>query len=452
MSSVTDMTRGKPLQLILRFTLPLFVGNLFQQLYNVVDSIVVGRFVSKDALAAVGASFSLMNFITAILIGICMGCGVVFAQYYGAGDIPRLKRAVSTALLFAGGLTVVLTTLSLAFAGPLLRLIQIPEEIFEMTRGYILIIFGGLPFVFLYNAGAFLLRSLGNSKVPLYFLILSTALNIVLDLLFVVGFGMGVQGAALATVAAQAVSSVCCILYCLKKLTLLRYAKGEFCFDRAIFGKIASYGVLTSVQQSIMNLGILAVQGIVNTFGTNVIAAFTVAVKIEAFAYLPVQDFGNAFSTYVAQNKGGGRMDRIRQGTRVCIGTILCACFVISLAVVIFARPLMGIFLSPEEGAVIATGVGYLRVVAPFYALIGFLFMHYGFYRGLGDLPMSILLTVISLGLRVALAAALSIPFGPAGIWWSIPIGWLCADLVGFAKMGRSLRGPAGEDLPKKAG
>ena len=312
MSSVTDMTRGKPLQLILRFTLPLFVGNLFQQLYNVVDSIVVGRFVSKDALAAVGASFSLMNFITAILIGICMGCGVVFSQYFGAGDIPRLKRAVSTALLFAGGLTVALTALSLAFAGPLLRLIQIPEEIFELTRGYILIIFGGLPFVFLYNAGAFLLRSLGNSKVPLYFLILSTALNIVLDLLFVVGFGMGVQGAALATVAAQAVSSVCCILYCLKKLTLLRYAKGEFCFDRAIFGKIASYGVLTSVQQSIMNLGILAVQGIVNTFGTNVIAAFTVAVKIEAFAYLPVQDFGNAFSTYVAQNKGGGRMDRIR--------------------------------------------------------------------------------------------------------------------------------------------
>lgn len=427
-----DMTKGPVLPLILSFAFPLWLGNMFQQFYNVVDSVVVGRFVSKGALAAVGASFSLMTFVSAIIIGMCMGCSVIFSRLFGAKDHENLQRSVSTSLILCAGITLVLMVITLGFTDQILHLIQIPADIFADTRLYLKIIFWGLPFVFLQNATANLLRSLGNSKTPLLFLVMACLINVALDLVLVLVFGMGVMGVAVATITAQGISSIGCLVYCLKKLDVCHFAKGQFVFDRSMLTQILSYGSLTALQQSIMTLGILVIQSIVNTFGTTVIAGFTAAVKIEAFAYLPVQDFGNAYATYTAQNKGAGQIPRIKQGLKVCVLTNVVFCALISSLVVLFSRPLMTLFVSAAETQVIAVGMQYLLYVAPFYVLIGFLFMHYAFYRGMGVLNMSVILTIISLGTRIAISYFFSRLYGPVAIWISIPIGWLLADILGF--------------------
>lgn len=309
---------------------------------------------------------------------------------------------------------------------------KIPKELFADTRSYLKIIFSGIFFTFLYNWAAGLLRALGNSKVPLYFLILAAIINIVLDLVFVITFNMGVSGAALATVIAQFVSAILCIVYCIKKLDFLEFKLSEIKFDKEIFKLTASYSMLTSIQQSIMNFGILMIQGLVNSFGIAPMAAFAAAVKIDSFAYMPVQDFGNAFSTYIAQNKGAEKDERIKSGIKVSLKIITIFCIFISLVVWIMADKFMLIFINPTETQVIKIGIQYLRIVCTFYCFIGYLFMFYGLYRGLGKVKMSIVLTIISLGLRVALAFITAPYLGLKGIWWAIPIGWIIADIVGM--------------------
>ncbi|MGL4343640.1 MAG: MATE family efflux transporter [Cellulosilyticaceae bacterium] len=429
-----DLTKGHPAKLIMTFAWPLMIGNLVQQLYNIVDAIVVGKFIGSDALAAVSSSFTVMVFLTSMIIGLTMGAGVVFAQYFGAKEVDKLRRAIVVAFVFVFGVTVVLELGVLLGIDGILTLTHIPAVIYGETRVYLQIIFYGLIFVFLYNALASLLRAVGDSKTPLYFLMVSALLNIVLDLVFVMVLDMGVAGVAWATLIAQAIAAVSCLIYSFKKLEILHIPLKELCWDQEIFVLTARYAVLTSIQQSIMNFGILMVQGLVNSFGTVAMAAFGAATKIDAFAYMPVQDFGNAFATYVAQNEGAGEKERVREGVR-CVTKMICIfCAVISLGVLIGAEPLVGIFVNQEEVEVIQVGVGYLRVVAPFYILIGFLFMYYGYYRAIGKAQMSIVLTVISLGIRVVLAYSLAaIPtIGIEGIWWAIPIGWALADVVGY--------------------
>ena len=320
------------------------------------------------------------------------------------------------------------------FIDEILRLLNIEKSIFEMTKDYLLIIFAGMFFVFLYNYFAAVLRSMGNSVIPLVFLIISSLLNIVLDYLFVVPFQMGVQGAGYATVIAQIVSAVGIAVYTLKCVPEMKFHREMFTIKKGLLKKIVDQSAMTSVQQSIMNLGILMVQGLVNSFGITVMAGFAVAVKIDSFAYMPVQDFGNGFSTYVAQNRGAGKTERIHTGTKSAVKLILITCVVISTLVFLFASQLMGCFVSAGDTEVIAEGVRYLQIVCPFYCLIGFLFMFYGLYRGMGKPQMSIVLTVISLGTRVALAYILSDIqwISVVGIWWAIPIGWFLADFVGF--------------------
>lgn len=429
-----DMRKGKPTKLILKFALPMLVGNIFQQLYNMVDSIVVGRFVGKNALAAVGTSFSLINFITLLIIGLCIGSSIVISQYYGAEDYRRLKRVISTSSIFILIITIILTVTTLLFAKPLLILIKTPVEILEDSTLYIKITFSGLIFVSLYNAMASLLRAIGDSKTPLYFLIVACILNIILDLVFVINFKMGVAGVAYATVIAQAVASVLSLIYAFSKVPMLKMKRDEFTFDKGLFPIIAKYSVLSSMQQSIMAIGMVGVQGLVNTFGADVIAAYTAAVKVDSLAYLPVQDFGNAFSTYVAQNVGAGETERVKKGVSSAIKIIIVFCIILSIIITTFSGYFMKIFVDPSEVMVIQTGVEYLSVVGLFYMLIGFLFMFYGFFRGVGNLNMSIILTIISLGTRVLMAYFLSsISFiGAKGIWWSIPIGWILADITGF--------------------
>ena len=429
-----DLTKGNEMKAIILFSLPLIAGNMFQQLYNLVDTLIVGKFVGANALAAVGSSYMTMNFLTSIIIGLCMGSGVIFSYFYSAGDKEQLSQSFFQSFLFICGVTVVINGLSFLFVDKILRLLNIEKEIFDMTKDYLLIIFAGMFFVFLYNYFAAILRSMGNSFIPLVFLIISSLLNIVLDYLFVVPFQMGVQGAGYATIISQFVSAVGIALYTLKCVPEMKCRKGMFVIKKNLFKKIVDQSVMTSIQQSIMNLGILMVQGLVNSFGITVMAGFAVAVKIDSFAYMPVQDFGNGFSTYVAQNRGAGKTERIHTGTKSAVKLILMTCVVISTFVFLFASQLTGCFVSAGDVDVIAEGVRYLRIVCPFYCLIGFLFMFYGLYRGMGKPQMSIVLTVISLGTRVALAYILSDIewIKVIGIWWAIPIGWFLADFVGF--------------------
>ncbi|HJD24727.1 MAG TPA: MATE family efflux transporter, partial [Firmicutes bacterium] len=313
-------------------------------------------------------------------------------------------------------------------------LLQVPESVVPYMRDYLFVIFMGIGATFLYNYFACLLRAVGNSAVPLLFLGVSALLNVGLDLLFILAFSWGVAGAAIATVIAQFVSGIGLAAYTLLAFPALRPARRHIRWDRALFREIAGYSFLTCVQQSIMNFGILLVQGRVNSFGPTVMAAFAAAVKIDSFAYMPVQDFGNAFSTFVAQNYGAGQPERIRRGARSAGGMALLFCLAVSAVVCLFARPLMTIFISPEETAVIEEGVRYLWVEGSCYVGIGLLFLLYGFYRAVKRPGMSVVLTVLSLGTRVILAYALSaIPaVGVVGIWVSVPIGWLLADAAGI--------------------
>lgn len=431
---IKDLTKGSETKAMITFAFPMIIGNLFQQLYNVVDTVVVGQFIGADALAAVGFSYTLMVFLTSILLGLCMGSGVVFSHFFGAKQIEEMKTSFAHAFLLIGILAVLLNGAALLFLNDLLRLLQVPENLSGITRDYLQVIFYGILFTFFYNFFAAVLRSMGNSVTPLLFLIVSALLNVGLDLLFVLSFNMGVAGAAWATVISQVVSSAGIVWYCFWKLPEIRPRRRHFRFNREIAGRLLGQSTLTSVQQSIMNFGILLVQGLVNSFGVSVMAAFAAAVKIDSFAYMPVQDFGNAFSTYIAQNQGAGKTERIRKGIRSAFLIVTLSCLVISAAVIFFARPLMLIFIQEQEREVIALGVQYLRIVAAFYCLIGYLFLFYGLYRGLGRAQMSIVLTVISLGTRVALAYWLSsLPvIGLTGIWWAIPIGWFLADAVGM--------------------
>ncbi len=427
-----DMTSGSPMKLMLSFTLPMFVGNLFQQLYNVVDTVIVGKFVGREALAAVGSCFAIMVLINSIILGLAMGASVLFSQLYGAKEYNKLKTAIILASVFILGVTAVLSLVAFLGTGTIIRWYQIPTEMVQYSTDYLRCIFAGLLFVSLYNLAANLLRAFGDSKTPLYFLLLACAINIALDLLFVVGFGMEVFGAAIATVIAQAVSGIACICFAVYKIRFLEFKREDAIFDVGLFRSISRYAVLTSLQQSVMNFGIVLVQGLVNTFGAALMAAFAAGVKIDAFAYMPVQDFGNAFSTYTAQNVGARNWKRVRQGLKTAALISGIFSLAVSLIVFLMAEPLIGLFIKAGDFEVIAIGVRYLRIEGAFYILIGFLFLFYGFYRGLGYAHVSIVLTVVSLGTRVALAYLLAPTLGFTMIFWAIPIGWLLADVVGL--------------------
>ena len=417
---------------MLLFSLPLMVGNLLQQLYNLVDTWVVGRFVGADALAAVGASYSLMVFLTSVYIGLCMGSGSAFSMFFGKRDEDSMKKSFFSSFVLIGAVSIIINVGVYLFMDPLISILQIPESIRQMTEEYMSVIFAGMFFVFIYNYFANLLRSVGNSVVPLVFLAISAVLNIVLDLLFVPVWEWGVFGAALATIIAQGVSAVGIAICVYVKYPELRIEKKHMKQEIGIVKRVFNMSFFTSLQQSVMNFGILMIQGLVNSFGTSVMAAFAAAVKIDTFAYMPAQDFGNGFSTYIAQNYGAGKGERIKQGIKKAVisSGIFCVC--ISVIVCVFARPLMMIFIDPSESEIIDIGVVYLRIEGAFYIGIGMLFLLYGFYRGVSRPAMSLVLTVISLGSRVAIAYAFAGILGVNIIWAAVPIGWILADVAGI--------------------
>ena len=429
-----DLTQGSVTKSMLLFAIPMILGDLLQQCYNIADTLIVGQFLGRDALAAVGSSFTLMTFLTSIILGLCMGSGALFSMRFGQRDEKALCENLCASFFFIALVTALLNILSFACLDGLRTFLRVPAEVWGDMREYLFVIFMGIPAVFLYNYFASFLRAIGNSVIPLGFLAVSAVLNIALDLWFVIGLNRGVVGAAEATVIAQYVSGIGIAAYTLVRFPQVRSIWNFRSLRRGRIQEIVSFSTLTCVQQSIMNLGILMVQGLVNSFGPIVMAAFAAAVKIDAFAYMPVQDFGNAFSTFIAQNYGAKERARIRAGLKSAVCISMAFCIVISILVCVFARPLMAIFVDTGETEIIQEGVRYLRIEGAFYCGIGCLFLLYGLYRALGKPGMSVVLTVISLGTRVVLAYLLSaVPaIGVIGIWWSVPIGWVLADLIGL--------------------
>ena len=387
-----DLTQGPVMRTMLCFAVPMILGDLLQQCYNVADTLIVGQFLGKNALAAVGSSFTLMTFLTSILLGLCLGSGAVFSIRFGQRDETGLREGVYASFVLIGVLALVLNAVALACLDWLQVFLRVDDSVWGLMRDYLAVVFCGILATFLYNYFASFLRAVGNSVIPLVFLAVSTVLNIVLDLWFVLGLDRGVSGAAEATVIAQYVSGVGIAVYTWVRYPQLRPVRGRF-----------------RVRWSCIR-------------------------EIGAFAYMPVQDFGNAFSTFIAQNYGARQEQRIRAGLRGAVRAAAGFSIAVSALVCIFARPLMGLFVSSNEVEILAEGVRYLRIEGSFYCGIGCLFLLYGLYRALGRPGMSVVLTVISLGTRVALAYLLSaIPaLGVVGIWLSVPIGWALADAVGL--------------------
>lgn len=430
----TKLTTGKVGRSLVLFSLPMIFGNLLQQLYNVADTLIVGKTIGSTALAAVGSSYALMVLLTSIILGLCMGSGVVFAQLFGAKRMDDLRTSIWNALVFVLLLSIIINTVSYLLLEQFLVWLKIPLQAIEFTRTYLQIILAGMTFVSVYNFFASVLRSIGNTVIPLVFLAVAAATNIILDLVFILIFQLGVVGAALATIIAQALSAICVTIYFFVKAKHLCPRRRHMHYDKHLLKIVVNNSILTSIQQSIMNFGILMVQGLVNSFGFAASAAFAAVVKIDAFAYMPAQDFGNAFATFIAQNYGAKKAERIHKGTISAMKLSSIFCILASVFVWFFAKPLMLLFVDASELEIINIGVQYLHIEGMFYIGIGILFLLYGLFRGFGKSAVSIVLTVISLGSRVVLAYTLSaIPsIGMSGIWWSVPVGWVLADLAGI--------------------
>lgn len=433
MRSQHDLTTGNITSGLWAFAVPLMLGNVLQQLYNLADTWVVGKCIGNNALAAVGASYTLMIFLTSVIIGLCLGSSAFIAMAYGKKNTEKIKNGIFLSFAFTALITVLLIVLFCAGLDTIIKWLRVPQETVSDMRIYLFYVFMGFFATFIYNYISNLLRGLGNSVVPLFFLALSVVLNIALDILFVAGFQMGIAGAAQATVLAQHISGFGLLIYYWIKYPGLRLHKKDCVWNREDFMEILSLSGFTCLQQSVMNFGILMVQGLVNSFGAVVMAAFAVAVKIDTIAYMPVQDFGNAFSTYVAQNYGANQPERIRKGIRSAAATSAVFCICISVLVCLFAAPLIQIFMDPSQTGIVAAGVHYLHIEGACYLGIGMLFLLYGYYRAVNQPGMSVILTIASLGTRVALAYLLSAtPLGVTGIWLSVPIGWALADAIGI--------------------
>lgn len=431
-----DLTQGNEGKGILRFAAPMLLGHMFQQLYTFVDQIIVGRVLGKEALAAVGASFPIVFTLIALIIGIATGGTIVISQFFGAKDFKKVKRAIDTLFIVMAASSVVMTVVGLVFSEDIFRLIKLPEELMESANAYFTIYVSGLVVFFGYNSVAAILRGLGDSITPLYFLVLATIINIALDLLFIIKLGWGVEGAALATIIAQGISFMVAVYYLNNNHELIKFNIREFAFDREIFKQSLKIGLPTGLQHTFVAMGMLALMGIVNGFGTDVVAAYTAAGRLDSLAVIPSMVFSTALSTFVGQNIGAGKLDRIKKGlSRTLIMASLVA-IATTVLLIVFKTPLMGLFTTDQT--VIDIGGEYLTVVTSFYLLFTWMFIYAGIMRGAGDTIIPMFITLFSLWIvRIPAAIYLSqesINFlgltikgaglGAEGIWWSIPAGW----------------------------
>ena len=427
---INNLTEGKPLKLLFFFAVPMVVGNLFQQLYNMVDSMVVGRFVGEDALAAVGSSFPVVFLSVAVAAGLSMGCTVVISQFFGAGKIREMKVTVSTALISLGVIGLIIMGIGELTSFPLLKLLGTDPDIMTDSLAYLRIYFGGAVFLFLYNSLNGIYNALGDSQTPLKFLMVSALTNIVLDLLFVIKFHMGVAGVAWATLIAQGLCAFISFFVLVRRLRRMEDGPGvrekEFSyFDLDAARRIAKVGVPSMLQQSIVSVSMMMMQGLVNSYGKVFVAGYTAATKIDTLAMLPNMNFSNAMSSYTAQNMGARRDDRVHQGYKACMFMVFIFSVIITLLIYLFGPQLLGLFLEQgAEGSAMSYGLKYMKTVSVFYLLMGALFVGNGLLRGAGDMGAFMLSSIVNLFSRVAIAYLLAHYIGASAIWWSIPTGW----------------------------
>ena len=418
------MTSGPIAPLLVKFTVPLVLGNLFQLTYNAADSVIVGRFVGEDALAAVGTSNPLMTLAILFINGMCLGAGILVSNAFGAQDWPRLEKQVSTTAIAGAVFSLAFSALCILLARPLLRLMQVPAEVLPLAAGYLRVVFAGLIFTFFYNFLAATLRALGDSKSALYFLMLSAVLNIFGDLVCVAGLGLGVEGAALSTVASEAVCCLCCAAYIKARVPVLCLGRKWLVFEPSMLRQTVQYGWTTAMQQGTVQLGKIAVQAVVNTMGVSAMAAFTAASRVDDFAYIPQQNIGHAMTTLMAQNRGAGKADRVRRG--FAVGMRIEAAYAVAIMAVCFfgAEPIIRLFADQPE--VVELGVRFLRLVSLMYLLPAATNGIQGGFRGVERLQVTLNSSLLNMAGRVGGAALFVLVFRMdiEALPWSYAVGW----------------------------
>lgn len=433
-----DLTIGNEGKTIFKFATPLLIGNLFQQLYNIVDSVIVGNFLGKEALAAVGASFPLIFTLISFVIGVASGFTIIIAQYFGARDMRRVQKSVDTMYLFMFGAGVLVSIVGIILSDEIFRLVALPEEVLPLAKTYLNIFLAGIVFFFGFNGTSAILRGLGDSKTPLYFLIISTLTNVLFDLLFVVVFEWGIAGAAIATVVSQGGAFFMAILYLNRTHEVVKLTIRKYYFSKEIFNKAIRIGLPSGFQQSFVALAFLVLIRFVNGFGTATIAAYTVGMRINSLVSLPAMNFASALSTFVGQNLGANKPDRVKKGLKSTFLMSTGVALFTTVMVIMFREFLMGLFTDNEE--VISIGRNFLTIVSSFYIIFSAMFVLYGILRGAGDTLTSMFITVFSLWLiRVPAAYFLSNEMGASGIWWSMPMGWFIGMVIvyGYYLTGR---------------
>ncbi|HEK8934756.1 TPA: MATE family efflux transporter [Clostridioides difficile] len=424
-----DLTTGHEGKSIFFFAMPMLIGSLFQQLYNTADSIIVGRFIGKEAMAAVSGANPIMFLLVAALMGVSLGFSILVSQFYGSGDLKKVKATIDTTyiLLFIG--SILISILGIVFGGPMLKLMNTPESVFAQSKLYLTIIFSGILFSAGYNSVSAILRGLGGSVTPLYFLIIATILNIVLDLTFIVVLRMGVEGVALATIMAQAVSFIISIIYLNKKHEVLKFKIKGIVYDNKIFKDGLRLGLPSGVQQMLFSIGNMALQFLVNSYGTSAMAAFGAGLRIENFISLPIMNLGSAVSTFVAQNIGAGENERVKKGIRESIKMTLVLAVTVIALILLFRENLIALFNTDKD--VIKIGSSYLFIIGPFFLFIGTSFVLSSAMKGAGDSMFALISSIVSLWLgRLPASYMLSKFFGTDGIWMGIPFGWTLGLIV----------------------
>ncbi|MGN0372642.1 MAG: MATE family efflux transporter [Enterocloster sp.] len=422
--AAVNMTEGNIRKHLIRYSVPLILGNLFQLTYNVVDSIIAGRFIGKEALAAEGTASPVMNIVILGISGICMGASVLMSEFFGAGDEEKVKREMSTTVIFGCYFSLIVAVLGVLGAKPLLGALHVPEEILDIAAIYLSIIFLGAPFTYFYNAVSAALKSVGDSKTPLKFLAFSSILNAVLDLIFIGGLGFGIVCSAVTTVIAEAASAMLCISYVYRKIPMLQLKKGEFTMDRKLLAQTLRYGSITALQQSCQPIGKLLIQGAINPLGVDIIAAFNAVNRIDDYAFTPEQSISHGITTFVAQNRGAGKKERIRAGFRK--GLMLEACYwvIICTVITLFKAPLVGLFVTEGNESIVELGSSYLAMMAFFYLFPAFTNGIQGFFRGMGNMSITLLGTFTQTSLRVIFVYLLAPRIGMQGVAYACAVGW----------------------------
>lgn len=429
------MLTGSPGKALLFFAFPMILGNLFQQMYNIVDSVVVGRFVSEEALASVGASYAITNVFIAVAIGGGIGSAVIISQFLGAKQPGRMKTAISTTLINFLIISTLLAIFGLTANNTILRLLKVPDNVFADAALYLRIYFIGLPFLFMYNVQASVFNALGDSKTPLYLLIFSSLLNILLDLLFVIRYHRGVEGVATATLIAQGISAGISFVLLMRKLRHYAHKAEDFrYYDKNMMVSMMKVAVPSVLQQSIVHMGILLVQSVVNTFGSAVMAGYSAATRIESISIVPMLAMGNAMSTFTAQNMGAGNVKRVKQGYKVCYGALACFAVILCLLIQVFGHDFVSAFLDPgSSGEAFETGMAYAGFISFFFIFIGLKSTTDGLLRGAGDVVAFTVANLANLAIRVFVANYFAPRYGVQFVWYAVPIGWAVNYLISFA-------------------